>query len=311
MKEISYEGTSFEKEESEWAQKKERSKGSLKAPTIRTFRADVEDLIQEKGTTKTQMVMAEATRREQRGQSRVLREEDGSHLGRVIFLLVLVLTFGVGVGAYVLLGSRVSLPFLPAKPAPVEKPVTSDELPIIISDSPREQILADLSIAFGKTSLLEGGTRSVVFTVKDGSGGTQPATTNEVLAAISFSSPPDDLLRSFDDPPHYGIYSQNRLTGYLQLPSRSYPNTFAGMLEWEPTMARDLIPVLDPWYGRKNIKDLLGRTFKDEHIDTFDARILRDPSGNTLIAYAFINKKILIITESTDTLLAIKKKLAQ
>ena len=46
MKEISYNGPEFDKEESDWAKKQKRSVGSAKAPTVRTFRADVEELIQ-------------------------------------------------------------------------------------------------------------------------------------------------------------------------------------------------------------------------------------------------------------------------
>ena len=92
MKEISYDSSRFDKENEERNKKQPQSRGSAKAPTVRTFRADVEGLIQEKGVTKNAITMAEAARREARGESRFPVEEEGSHLGRVIFILLLVLS---------------------------------------------------------------------------------------------------------------------------------------------------------------------------------------------------------------------------
>ena len=74
-----------------------RSKGSSTAPTVRTFRADVEELIQKKGTTKTQIIMAEAEEKGKRGEHRVLHKQENSHFGRIIFLLSLILAFALGI----------------------------------------------------------------------------------------------------------------------------------------------------------------------------------------------------------------------
>lgn len=312
MKEIEYNGPAFKSKEERLAQQKRvRSRGSSTAPTVRTFRADVEELIQKKGTTKTQIIMAEAARREERGEHRVLHKDDSSHLGRIIFLLMLVLAFTLGLGAYIFIGTNISLPFISNTSVIEEKLVTSDTINILITDSPREQILADLSITFGKTSLPQDQTREVSFKVKEADEKLRPATTKELLSALSLQTPPDELLQSLGDTPFYGIYSKDKLMGYIQISSRSYPNTFSGMLLWESNMSQDLTPVIDPWYNRKNIKDLLGRSFEDEHLGTIDARVLRDMEGKTVLAYTFVNKKILLITSSTDTLLALTTKLNQ
>ena len=79
MKEISYDSSRFEKENEEQRKKQVQSRGSSIAPTVRTFRADVEGMIQEKGVTKNEITMAEAARRESRGESRFPVEEEGSH----------------------------------------------------------------------------------------------------------------------------------------------------------------------------------------------------------------------------------------
>ena len=111
MKEIEFDVTAFEKTESEDASK---AKPVSKIPTVRTFRNDVQDLMKEKTISRSEVAMAEAARREARGEKRFPVEEDESHLGRLIFILFLVLAFGVGVGAYALIGMRFSLPGMSA-----------------------------------------------------------------------------------------------------------------------------------------------------------------------------------------------------
>ena len=196
MKEISYQGPSFFDKGKE--KKALRSRGSEIAPTIRTFRADVEELIEEKGTTKTQMVMAETARREARGESRV--KNDGKpHLGIIIFVLFLVLAFGIGIGAYVLIGTKTKIFTPPSELAPEILPLEQQPIEIQLSGSPREQIMADISIGFGKTKLVVGGVREVRFITKPEGGSVRSANTEEVLKAISQSVPSDSLIRSLGE----------------------------------------------------------------------------------------------------------------
>ena len=74
-------------------------------------------------------------------------------------------------------------------------------------------------------------------------------------------------------------------------------------------MARDLILALDPWYGRKDITNMQGKTFTDERLKGTDARVLRDAEGTPVIAYAFVNKKTLIIARNDAILVALIEKI--
>ncbi len=301
MKEISYDSSRFDKENEEQNKKHTQSRGSMKAPTVRTFRADVEGMIQETGVTKNAITMAEAARRESRGESRFPVEEEGSHLGRIIFILLLVLAFGVGTGVYALIGTKITIPFLSVA---TTTPVTTDDVSIDIYNSPREQILADISLSFGKTALPGGSERTVNFLTKSTSGDSVPATLQQFLKAINAARASLSLPTFVDPEMTYHIHSGVALTGVIALRTRSYPDTFATLLEWEPDMANDLVPVLNPWYGRKDLKDLDGRMFRDEQIGTINVRILSDVRGNSLIAYAFVNKKTLYIAGNRDSLAA-------
>ena len=161
--------------------------------------------------------------------------------------------------------------------------------------------MADISIAINKTSLVVGKTRELTFTTKDVEGLTRDATTQEVFAAIALSSVPNTLLHSLSESLLFGVYSgQNSLTGYLLIRSRSYPDTFASMLNWEKTMPRDIIPMLHPEYRRTMLANLIGREFIDERIGNTDTRILRDVNGTTLIVYKVVNKETLVVAGNEE-----------
>ena len=297
MKEIEFDITAFEKKES---QLEKKDKPVSKVPTVRTFRNDVQDLMKEKTVSRSSVAMAEAARREARGETRFPVEDDKSHLGRMIFILFLVLAFGLGVGAYALIGMRFSLSGQHATSTPKQDPTVSD-ISITLTNSPNEQVLADISIAFSKTSLPTGGSRSLVFLVSDKNGG-RKATLSEFFKAVEQNSIPDALTSSLANDFTYHVFSNSTLSGVLMIESRSYPDSFAAMLDFESGIARAIIPALDPWYDRKSIPRLDGRQFKDIRIGTHDARVLYDIDGAQLLAYAFVNKKTLVIAGAADTL---------
>jgi hypothetical protein len=289
MKEISYEGPLFEKEEEYWEEKKqERSKGSKNAPPIRTFRTDAEELIQEQKTTPVQVVMAEAARREERGESRVHEEKKDSHLGMIIFILLLVLAFGIGVGLYALIGTQTDL--LPEETATTterEIPATTDELAITLTDSPKEQILADITIAFKNTTLPQGEKRPVLFLVKEVTGEVRPGTITEFLAPFFLPYETRDLTNSLDSNFSYAIIASTSLSGVISIPTRSYPSTFAAMLTFEKSMVHTFVPILSTWYDRAYLPELETRSFKDERLGTHDVRVLYDATGK----YCLLQKK--------------------
>ena len=296
MKEIEYEKPDFEKRADEWQKKK---KPPPHLATVRTFRADVQELIKEKGTTKTDVAMAEAARRESRGETRFPVEEEGSHLGRIILILLFILAFGLGVGGYALFDNHIGSLFGNTATSTPPTP-TTDDIEVDIANSPREQVLADISIGFGKTMLPTGARRSIVFVTKDEGGDTRTATKEEFFTAIGNQKVPATLLTSLDAQFSYQVYSGSTLSGIIILGSRSYANTFAALLDWEPDMADALIPALDPFYNRKSIRELQGRKWKDEQYDGVSIRSLYDVDGIPVLSYALINKRTLVIAGKTD-----------
>jgi hypothetical protein len=308
MKEIEYEPT-FEKEEAEWEKKKIQKLSKI--PTVRTFRADVEELIQEKGETKTSIALAEANRREARGEKRFPVEENGSSLKKMIFVLLVLFAFILGVGAYAIIGTRFTIPFLNSATSTTSLISNTETIEVQLTNSPREQIIADISIAFGKAHLPTGGKRVITFLTKDNNGSSHTATAQDFFTAAADEPLPTALSQSLDTPLAYQVYSSSTLEGIITITSRSYPNTFAAMLDWESNIAKDLTLILNPWYDRKMLKNLDGRTFHDQKIDGFDARILVDLDGKDVIAYAFADKKTLLIAQGRDALQSVLKDISQ
>lgn len=166
MKEINYDGPVPSKREDE---RTKRSVGGEHSPTLRTFRGDVEELIQEKGVTKTQAVMAEAERREKRGDAR-FKEDTASHLGWALFALILMFAFLAGIAAYAVFGKEATMHMLGIEKGAeevVQKEETTNDGYILLENSIHSQIVADMSILFGKTSLNKDSQRRIHFSVID------------------------------------------------------------------------------------------------------------------------------------------------
>ena len=289
MKEIDFNASGAEE-----AQKKQISK-----PAVRTFRDDVQELIKERGETRTSIAFAEAARRETRGEKRFPVEGEPSHLGRVILILVFVLAFGLGVGGYALFGNHINSLFGKTATSTPLTPTTKD-IEVDLTNSPREQVLADISIAFGKTFLPTGQRRTIIFMTKEEDGNSRKATKEEFFAAISVKKAPNALFRSLDSQFTYQVYSSSTLSGVILLGSRSYADSFAATLDWEVDMASELIPALDPWYDRKLLRNLEERKFKDELYKGVAIRSLYDLDGNSVLSYGFVNKRTLVIAGKID-----------
>ena len=304
MKEISYEGESFKNEESAWLKNHRRSAPTVPpaiisepekkaAPPIVVTQAQTLPTVQEVTPLPDKAPAGDA-------------ENEEHHLGLIIFVLTLVLAFGIGVGAYVLGGINKKTDLTPIAPVEIAEEATANTAQytdILLSDSPRVQILVDVALAFKNTSLAERGVHHVTFTVNNKKGGVQPATFGELLQAIQVERIPEALLNSLENTVAYEIPSGSPLAGRLILTSRSYAHTFGAFFDWEDGMTRTLTPLLHPILDTSYIKDLEGRKFHDERIDTIDTRVLLDAMDNVVLIYGFTDTRTLVIAGSRETFL--------
>ncbi len=297
MKEVSFDGEDFHERKALWQKEHLGNHEGVKTPTVRTFRADVQELIQEKKTTKTDVLLAEAKKREMRGEERFPTEEDSIGLGKWIFVLSLVFAFGLGVGLYALVGFQ--LPFFSGQQATSTPLSTPEDTLINIENSPREQVLADISLTFGRTALPSGASRKINFIKGDD----RPATTKELFHSIVSTPYPKNFFDTFNQDIDYRIYSASNLTGVLLVKFDSYATTFSTLFDSEKILAENLVLLFNPWYQRKNIPLLRKISFKDFRVENLDLRVLIDHDQREVLAYTFIDKKYLIMGGNQEAIL--------
>jgi len=285
------------------ASERDAPKGSEKAPAVRTFRTDVEDLVKEKSISKIQFLAAKLAKRERRGEGRVLEEvEDPNNLSRFILILGLAFAFVLGIGLYALLSVNESTP--QENIVPKEEPPTLESANILLETLSRDELVERLSVTFGQTSLPFGKIRQVEFSVGDPAEGERQLFAQELFEHIFHFSPKDPLPRSLAPSMRYFIYSGTDLSGVLILESRSYPHTFAALLDWEPRMREELLPLLDPWITQNELRGLARQQLKDVRVENIDARTLEDTGGEVVLAYAFLDEQTLIFAGSLEALRA-------
>lgn len=166
-------------------------------------------------------------------------------------------------------------------------------------------------------------------TNEDGTTSTGPAGAVTLLRSAQVPAP-DILLRNLGEESTAGIVSVGgSRTPFFALRVDSYERTYAGMLTWEPLMARDL-GVLYPLYAlapaapepvtatttatttvalEEPLAPGVALTrFADAIVANRDVRILRDTNGKALIVYGYADKRTLLIARDEAAFAALLER---
>lgn len=172
----------------------------------------------------------------------------------------------------------------------------------------------------------------------DGSIVQSPAGGDVFMRALQVPAP-DILLRNIAEQSTVGaIHAGAKTSTFFALRVDSYERTYAGMLTWEPLMARDL-GLLYPLYPIENVptqeaSEPVATTtasstvsvststpplqevqavaltrFEDAVVANRDVRILRDTRGRSLILYGYADKRTLLITRDESAFEALLSRL--
>lgn len=267
------------------------SKVSRSRPhNLRTFQDDVAQMLAKQEFTKTQLIIAETDRREARGEKRLVKNEE-HHLNTALFITALLFAFLLGVTSYILFGSSTK-DDSPSNATGVVIDKKSAAIAIKIPFEDKLKRSEALSHAFAKTILANGQQKPLLFINSES---TAELTTEEIFRAMAPWAPLV-LIRSLEDRHEAGMVQTEQIAGYLLFNSSSPTNTRAGMIEWEPLMAENILPVLNPFIGNETVSSLLGVPFVDKKVDGNNVRVLQGSSGQTLIVYGMIDSKLIITT---------------
>jgi hypothetical protein len=116
------------------------------------------------------------------------------------------------------------------------------------------------------------------------------------------------FIRSLDPQFVLGIHFIKKGEPFLILKTSYYDSSFSGMLDWEKTMAPDLLGLFTKAKSTTDNSISIGEKsgdwnnlFEDEVVKNKDIRVLKDSTNTTVLLYSFINKETLIITTNEQT----------
>jgi hypothetical protein len=140
------------------------------------------------------------------------------------------------------------------------------------------------------------------------------ATGNELFAALRLPAPPV-LSRSVGPESTIGLVQvEGETRPFFILRVDSYERSFAGMLEWEATMERDLSSFYPPFPREESASSTPAASFRlsfvDEVIGNRDVRVLRDGEGQVLMLYGYRDKNTLIIARNGSAFLELISRLS-
>ena len=259
---------------------------------IRTFEDDIANYTKEKNFSILDIAAEEA---KVRGLSFENPEEGKSFLNfrKIIFILVAVLL--VSAGGYfgfvkpLLKRSNVADNFIQITQGPI---LTDQKIEIIASQDKKEVFKRDLK------SALDGGegdgTFSEISVVKISGERKTSLTKEEFFFMLGVQMPQglkdylekDFMLLSFGGTDNSPI---------LVFKSKSYTYVFSEMLKWEKSLTDDLKAI----FPNDNL--ISNDSFADKYIQNHDARIA-EKDGEIDLAYAFIDRKYLVITNNQEAL---------
>ncbi|MDB5264990.1 MAG: protein of unknown function with transrane region [Parcubacteria group bacterium] len=139
-----------------------------------------------------------------------------------------------------------------------------------------------------------------------------------LIAALQLPAP-DILLRNVNLESTVGainVASESRV--FFVLRTTSYERTFAGMLTWEPSIARDLAALYPAYSSDALVPDAVtvpsssayaSATFVDAIVANHDVRILRDSAGRSILLYGYTDKETLIIARNEAAFTALLARL--
>ncbi|KND51245.1 MAG: hypothetical protein ABA06_02955 [Parcubacteria bacterium C7867-001] len=162
---------------------------------------------------------------------------------------------------------------------------------------------------------------------------TTPLAGGALIRALSLPAP-DILLRNLDEASTVGVVrAGDEARPFFLLRVLSYERTFAGMLAWESSIARDLATIYPEHPAASFFPNLFGSStpatttgnagattilhqpvrtagFVDAVVANHDVRIYADEDGRPVLLYGYKDKTTLIIARNEAAFAAILKRLA-
>lgn len=286
---------------------------------LQTYKGDIESLIQTTNASTVSIAAAEAARRAQTPLVDIAPAINWQGLvKRSGMVIVGVVLFVVAGGA--LYWTYQQLNTIVAIPTDIPSPfITVDKTtPIAVDlEAPQPVTLMNTLEAARNSSILQLGLieRFALFHTVTTETGDVP-TSIDARAVLSNLAPniPTRLLDTLTGVYVLGIHVYEGTQPFLLLEVDSYERAFASMLEWEPNMRTDLLPLF-AYEPRPRLPEevnfsaeteltpqLLRTGFNDYIIDNRDTRVILNTAGDVLLLWTPLTPNLFVITTNEYTL---------
>ncbi len=286
------------------------NKDSLK--TVRTYLSDMAETVRSNDISVLKVALAEQNKNE---RENIYRKAEGSSTKKVFWVIGgLILIASALYGIYFVTNQKTKQN-LPEQITRLEGIISYDEtstIEITNSNTLTEKIIANKKEA--STLIKDSGIKSLTIN-KDVAGIKEKISTKDLFSKLGFTAP-SSLIRSLSDLYMVGSYVKNSSANvaenkpglFIILQTNDYEYTYAGMLEWEKTMASDMFYLfeLNTKENKLQVKD---RQWKDIIINNKDARVLYNEDKLPILYYMFPDKNNLVITDNEDTIKEIISRL--
>ncbi len=294
------------------APKKEEDSG---VSPLQTYRGDVEQVVQEgKGVSVVSIAAAEAERRGKMPLINKTPEEIKASLKSWSMIVAGVVLVLAAAGALAVVFLRQTTTLLTSEKPHAPFIFVDEAAPVMIPIGQGEKgnSMANLQTARRSIKLQIGLIEWLYLTKQPEQDGAAPVQVGitELLQTIAPQIPPE-LMRTLEPAYLVGIHSFEENQPFLLLLVDSYETAYAGMLLWERTLQKDLLPFFSRNPSPKmqgaappasTTPQLLQTSFVDKVVENRDTRAYLNDAGDVLLLWTVLGRNIILITTNEYTL---------
>ena len=272
---------------------------------VRTFNSDLAEAVRDHQGSVVRVAIAE-----EEAHRRAYEEVSIKSKKNIAFLVIGTLLVAAGIFAVVYtLEHKDALSVV----APV---VTAVPTSIIPSDDVKTVDIAgmqasDLYAAIQKIAIaptIQSGQIENIILTKTVNGVATRPTASDFLTTIGTHAP-SDLLRALSSDYMLGTsYDGTNDSLFLVVHGTANDYLVSGMLEWEPWIFTDLVPLFSIDTSALTKAQLQDMTFSDTIIGNHDARAVLDAGGNPMLYYSFIDPDTILFAAVPKVLAAVVAK---
>lgn len=269
--------------------------------TVRTYLSDMADTVRANEISVIKVALAEQNKHERED---IYKKIEGSPAKKTFWFIGGLLLIAVAIfGVYYILKQK-AIENTVVEVVKEESIISYDANSFVDATSTKN--LVEKVNALKKDESIPDKDNSIrlISITKDANGVKEKLGVSEIFSGMNFSAP-SSLIRSLSPSYMIGMYNKKL---FLIFQTKDYEYTYAGMLEWEKTMARDMLSLFE-LNTKESVLQLSTRQWKDIIINNKDARVLLNENDVPILYYMFNDKSNLIIADNEDTIKEIVARL--